>query len=259
LEQFLHFIFAYFFINNRVVFKKKEWNVMKIALLKEIRLIADYILPRLCVGCSIKLKLNEEIFCSFCENKLLETEEEDLHKFFLRNFLKYNCIDYFISAFDFEKDNPIQKGLHSLKYEGKFKIGEYFGKKIATRFKNDIENYNINCIIPVPLHPAKKAERGYNQSYYIAKGISDNLVLPIYVNVLKRKQHTSTQTFLSANQRKENIKGAFAVSKKEIIANRNILLVDDVCTTGSTLIECSQILKQNGAAKIVVASVAIAI
>lgn len=223
-----------------------------------LNIFLDNVLPRLCVGCGVKLKKDKEIFCDFCYNKLYEIEEDEIHKIYLKNFTLNRYIDYFLTGYYFEKDNPIQNALHLLKYEGKYRIGTYFGKILAERYKDCIQGHGINLIVPIPLHHAKKAERGYNQSYFIAKGISEILNISIDQKSLKRERYTQTQTLLNSEQRKDNLYGAFSIKQNKLIKDKKILLVDDVCTTGSTLNECAKVLKNNGACFIVAMTIAFA-
>ena len=144
-----------------------------------------------------------------------------------------------------------------MKYNNNFRAGIFLGKKIAERFLNEIVSAKYDFIIPVPLHPLKKAERGYNQSYYIAKGISQITKIKIGNNIVKRKRYTSTQTKLSAIERKENIRNAFTIKKIDKIRGKKIILVDDVTTTGATVTEVAKKLKKIGVSEILLLTAAI--
>jgi competence protein ComFC len=108
------------------------------------------------------------------------------------------------------------------------------------------------------LHQLKKAERGYNQSYYIAKGLNKVLKCALKENHLKRIKFTESQTTMNITERKKNISGAFKVKTISGLRNKNILLIDDVITTGATITECGKILLESGVNKIYAASIAIA-
>lgn len=111
-------------------------------------------------------------------------------------------------------------------------------------------------MVPVPLHHLKKAEREYNQSFYIAKGIRKAAGIRIYNRQISRRRFTESQTSKNLSGREENMRGAFASVKK--LNNENILLIDDVITTGATIRECGRVLLDAGAGKVFAASVAIA-
>lgn len=111
-------------------------------------------------------------------------------------------------------------------------------------------------LIPVPLHPVRLKEREFNQSVIIASVINSKLGIPVFTDVLFRQHYTKPQVGLAYKERKENIAGAFTVPNKAVIKGKEIILVDDVFTTGSTVNECAKVLKKNGAAKVFVVTVA---
>jgi ComF family protein len=160
--------------------------------------------------------------------------------------------------FVFEMDKELQHAIHSLKYEKKFLIGVFLGKMLAEEIKTHRTNWKIDLIIPIPLHHLKKAERGYNQSLYIAKGLNKVLQCKYSDRVIKRIRYTESQTGLNMVERLENISEAFKIRNKKLIQGKTILLVDDVITTGATISECGKILLESGAQKVYAASIAIA-
>jgi ComF family protein len=223
-----------------------------------INSVLDLILPRFCCACRIKLSSDEDTMCISCLSKIQKTSKERLKREFDRKFLNKNIISDFFSPFVFEKDKELQHAIHSLKYENKFPIGIFLGKTLANKIKTDRSDWNIDLIIPIPLHQLKKAERGYNQSFYIARGIGKILNITFSHRIVKRIKYTESQTTMTLNERAENISGAFRIRNKNSVKGKNILLVDDVITTGATISECGKILLEAGANKIYAASVAIA-
>ena len=120
----------------------------------------------------------------------------------------------------------------------------------------DFDFTDYSLIIPVPLHIKKLRERGFNQSLILADAIGKKWQIPVNFSLLKRHKFTLTQTGLNKKEREQNIKGAFEVSDKEKIAGRNIILIDDVYTTGATINECAKILIKAGAQKVAVLTLA---
>jgi ComF family protein len=116
------------------------------------------------------------------------------------------------------------------------------------------------AVVPVPLHKRKQAQRGFNQAETIARGALRQLARPkrfeLCTGVLVRCRETDSQIGLTRHQRRQNLRGAFALSDPTRILNRNILLVDDVYTTGTTVSECARVLRRAGAARVWVATVA---
>ena len=117
-----------------------------------------------------------------------------------------------------------------------------------------LKKYDI--IIPVPIHKKRKAQRGYNQTQLIASKISKYVGIKLCDDVLIKSKNTIAQSKLNKNKRKQNIKGAFKILNSEKIQGKNILLFDDIYTTGSTVNECSKILTRAGAKRIGVLTIA---
>lgn len=215
----------------------------------------DFFLPRLCPGCDKKLAANEEPVCSDCLESILITDEKRLQIEFDKNFRSAQVIEDFYSKFVFETDKTLQQIIHALKYKQQFKLGYFLGKILAKEIQT--KEWQIDCVVPVPIHHLKKAERGFNQSDYIAKGLSSVLNIPYSTKFIKRTKHTESQTKLNMNERALNVANAFKVKNVSKIEGKNFLLVDDVCTTGATMQECGIVLYKAGAKKIYASSVAI--
>jgi ComF family protein len=218
----------------------------------------DFFLPRFCPSCNKKLLVNEIVVCPDCLSKIKIAEKERIKSEYLRKFAANGVISGFISLYVFEKDKELQHIIHSLKYSNKFLTGKFLGSVLSNHLKQKIEEWKIDFIVPIPLHYLKKAERGYNQSFYIAKGLGKGLNIPVKEGFIKRKRFTESQTTMTLKERQENIEGAFKAGKNLNLGGKNILLVDDVITTGSTVLECAKVLLKAGAKKVYAASVAIA-
>jgi ComF family protein len=218
----------------------------------------DFILPRFCCSCRTKLNSNQDTICSDCISKIQRSTASRLQREYERKFSDKKIISEFYSPFVFEKDKELQHAIHALKYNKNFQVGIFLGKVLADEIKKNITTWNFDLIVPIPLHHLKKAERGYNQSFYIAKGVSKILNIKVSDRIVKRIKYTESQTTMNISEREENIYGAFKVKLKNAISGKNILLIDDVITTGATISECGKILLEAGANKIYAASIAIA-
>ena len=137
-------------------------------------------------------------------------------------------------------------------------IGVQLGKWYGHILKEQSLFSTIDLIIPVPLHPKRERQRGYNQSTQFAIGLSETLNIPYRENVLKRQLYTPTQTGKNRVERLENVLPAFQLKQKEVIAGKHVLLVDDVLTTGATLEACALQLLEASNVKISMATIAIA-
>jgi ComF family protein len=107
-----------------------------------------------------------------------------------------------------------------------------------------------DLIVPVPLHPKRLRQRGFNQSGLLAGEFSRRIKVPVSFDIVVRKKQTQPQTRLKRGERLKNVKGAFEISGAERIRGRRILLIDDVFTTGTTLSECAKTLKKGGATEV---------
>lgn len=223
---------------------------------KNFSVFADYFIPRLCLCCDNKLESNQKIICPDCLAKIQLISPDRLKSEFEQKFLAAKKIDNLFSLFLFEPDGNIQTLLHELKYNNKFLVGKYLGELIAESLSNKIDVDEIDLVIPMPLHKLKKAERGYNQAYYIAKGLARKLKIKLDSGNLKRKKYTQSQTKLNLLERRENMRDAFKVRNEKLLEGKNILLVDDVITTGASVSEAANVLKENGANKVYACSAA---
>lgn len=197
------------------------------------------IYPRTCVCCEKLLLKDEAFICNTCFIQLpksgFENEENcELDKVFYGRVEVKKAASYLL----FEKSGKVQKILHSIKYKGNKALAEQMGIWYGETLKNQELFNQVEVIVPVPLHPKKQKQRGFNQSEEFARGLSKAMQVPLAVDVLKRSVNTSTQTKKSKEERWENVKDAFEVAVPEKLVNKKILVVDDVITTGATLEAC---------------------
>lgn len=225
---------------------------------KNLQVFADFFLPRFCLCCNEKLDPATKVICDICFSQIQTVDQSRLAHEYNNKFLEEKIIENFFSLFLFESQGNIQTLLHELKYNNKFTLGMFLGKHLAEASKEILDAEAIDLIIPMPLHSLKKAERGYNQAYFIAKGFVKIIDKPITTKAVKRKKYTESQTKLTAEERKENMSNAFAVSSPKQIENKNILLIDDVVTSGATVSALGRELKENKANRIFAVSVALA-
>ncbi|MBI2067791.1 MAG: ComF family protein [Deltaproteobacteria bacterium] len=135
-----------------------------------------------------------------------------------------------------------------MKYHQEERVAEFFGERLARKMID--EQIKGDWLIPVPLHPKRLRERGFNQAVVMSKVISRVTGIPFSPFLLRRVRDTSPQTGLEAVDRKKNMKGAFQVEKEALLEGKQVILIDDVYTTGATLRECGKVLKKAGAVEI---------
>lgn len=142
-------------------------------------------------------------------------------------------------------EGPAQQAIHALKFKQNKRLGVELGRRIA--LCEDLRDglAAVDLLLPVPLHPARQRERGYNQSLLLAQGMSGVLDIPIENNILRRRRPTLQQATLAAGVRHDNLRGAFEMTDG-IHPDLHVALVDDVVTTGATLDACARALKEAG-------------
>jgi ComF family protein len=217
----------------------------------------NLIFPKLCCACNQSLLKNENIICTSCIVSLPKTnfhldKENPVNNIFWGRVQ----VEMATSFYSFSKSSRVQQLLHHLKYKGVKEVGSVVGKLFGYELKQSKYFNNIQYIIPVPLHKNKIKKRGYNQSEWIAKGLSEAMNIPINLDYLYRRSDSKTQTKKSRYKRWENVEEIFGVNG-EMLDNTTILLVDDVVTTGATLEACAQELIQHGC-KVYIATIAFA-
>ena len=224
--------------------------------------ISNIIFPPQCISCANILKPSkEEIFCLTCREQikyltrslcpicgmafLNSPSESHLCGNCLENKPYFSCARAVASY-----ETIILDTIHQFKYSRDLSIGSALASFLAAFSFPDFEFQVSAILVPVPLHIKKLRERGFNQSLILANALSKKKRIEVNFSLLKRHKSTLTQTGLNKKEREQNIKGAFEVSDKKIISGKNVILIDDVYTTGATLNECAKTLMKAGAGKV---------
>lgn len=214
-----------------------------------LKSLFEIFFPKTCTGCDAFLLKNENSICVKCRHEIPLTlyhgkpENETTQKFYGRMPIEYG------SAFMyFHKKSIVQEIIHCLKYRGHQEIGTIIGDWYSDDLKSIEILKTVDAIIPVPLHPKKLRERGYNQVTTFGKSLSINLVIPYDETLLQRNIYSKTQTLKNLINRNQTTSTIFDVTFNENHHNKHYLLIDDVLTTGATLEACGKaILKIPGA------------
>lgn len=202
--------------------------------------ILDFIFPRYCIICNKRLTQQEKHICIPCYSHMPRTmfhtvEHSDFEKQF---WVCANKVTIGRAVSFFYYTDTYKEILLNLKYKNNPDIGTY----IASQYVKEIEESgffdDIDMIIPIPLHWIRRWKRGYNQSYFIAEGISKMTGIPICTKAVKRVVNNKSQTLMRSSERHDNVENIFRLVHPEMLTNKHILIVDDVTTTGSTIISC---------------------
>ena len=228
---------------------------MKIALFSRLM---DLVAPRTCLICGQRLSITEEHICAVCCRHLPRTHFH-LHPYENRmaeNF--YYLVKKLGNVAAFYYYYPGAKSTHlilEVKFHSHPEVGVYIGKLMAREMAPSGFFEDIDLLIPMPLTRKRQKRRGYNQCEQIAHGISLVTHLPVDSQTIRRKHFTESQTHLSRWERRRNVDGVFDYAEERPLEGKHVLLLDDVCTTGSTLTSLAEAADKAGAQTISILSV----
>ena len=204
--------------------------------------LLDTISPRLCVVCDNRLTVTEEIICSRCNFHLPRTDfgkipyDNEMAKLFWHQI----PIERAAALFYYEAHSETANIIYKMKYKNHPEIGEVMGRLMAKELQTNGFFDGTDGIVPIPLAKKRQRQRGYNQSMEIARGISEITALPIYNNVARRNAFEGSQTNKGRWERNENVEGVFELRDASAVQGKHLLIVDDVVTTGATVLACAK-------------------
>lgn len=221
--------------------------------------LLSLLFPEVCRGCKSALSEGEKILCLDCRVNLPRTGFHHHSDNPVRQ-LFYGRIPLraATSLFYFKKQTKVQNLIHCLKYKGQEELSLQLGEMMGSELCSASLFNGTDLVVPVPLHEKRLKERGYNQSEGFANGIAQSLSTGFSNATLIRKKETKTQTRKGRDDRWNNVMDVFSVAEPECVYNKNVLLVDDVVTTGATLEACSNSLLEEGALSVSIATIAFA-
>jgi ComF family protein len=213
--------------------------------------------PKCCWGCGLPLSKKQQWLCVYCQAQLPKTYFEEDNNNSLKVMMRQHLpLESAYAPFYFTQNNPIQHLLHALKYQGKLKIGDWMAKQCFALLPQQHLLKQCDAVVPVPLHPKREKQRGYNQSTRFGKYWANLLGVPFLYNILFRKNETKTLVRMNRKQRWKEVEHAFDIETN--VAYEHLLLVDDVITTGATLTACGNALLAQTAQKISILGMAYA-
>jgi ComF family protein len=224
---------------------------------KIINDINSILLPPVCFGCNAQLSGGEHLLCTVCRHDLPLTdynfnEENPVDRIFFGRVPIQKAASFLL----FSDIGMVKNLLHYLKYKNQETVGDFIGDWFGHQITQN-GNLEIDFVIPVPLHPKKQKKRGYNQVTLFGKKLAQHLNSNFRDDVLIKTRNTRTQTKKSRLARWVNSQELFVVNNHSQLNNKNILLVDDVITTGATIEACATALRKIPEVKIYVATMAV--
>jgi len=204
----------------------------------------------LCEECQAKIVYFREAICLRCGRALP----------FPRALVCHHC-RRFPFPFEYARAvavyaSPLREALHAFKYTGVISLAKFFGDLLVEYCEANPFLCQVDCILPVPLHPQREKERGFNQSLLLAQELSRVFHLPVLTRGVSRIKPTLPQTGLSMRERRRNVQGAFQVEDRKSVYRRDILIVDDVLTSRATVASLAQTLKRAGCGRVLVLALA---
>lgn len=195
----------------------------------------------LCLACRQKMLSLATSICPMCERSCIDSKTHP-------GCLTRYSLDGLTSFYRYE--GSTKAAIKRLKYKPYLgELSSILIHSIVESIEGQKKQFNNFVVVPVPLHPQRERERGFNQAGLIGQALSKRLVLPFVPDMLKRTKYTKPQVSLKGNERRKNLTGAFILNSTYHIPH-TILLVDDVWTTGSTMRACANVLKRGGAKKV---------
>lgn len=215
----------------------------------------EILYPQTCHFCG---KVCEKKICRQCEEKVEYIQEPRCKKCgkpirYEESEFCYDCANHPV-AYDQGKSVWLHKGqvrwsVYQFKYHNRRIYGEFYADEMYRLYGHKLKEWGIQVIIPIPLHKKRRRKRGYNQAEIIAKHLGHLSGIPVDTKAVVRVQNTKPQKELNDKERKANLKDAFQI-KKEWKSPENVLLIDDIYTTGNTIDSVAGLLKRNGAHKV---------
>lgn len=201
--------------------------------------------PHICTGCGSDLIAKESLLCIQCINDLPHTGFADhpnnpIEKVFAGR-IPFQTAH---SEFYFSKGQLLQQLIHLLKYKNNKEIGHYLGELMGNSLLRSNRFSQIDYLVPLPLFAEKEFKRGYNQAEIICNGIYEATQIPVMTKNVIRRHATETQTRKHRAERWQNVADSFMILNPAALKGKNLLLVDDVITTGATLEACGQVILQ---------------
>ncbi len=233
--------------------------------LRELALsLADFIYPPHCLICGALVNQGNTSVCEKCWGELEPIEGPHCRRcgnpLGIMSHGCFNCSErdqlYLRARVLFPFSSRVQEIIHLFKYRGKRNIGRRLGIMLSKLLLSEPWISDIDIICSIPLHPSREKDRGYNQSTILSESISSEAAIPLGIGFLSRVRNTDSQTGLSFAERVDNVFGVFRVKDQCEVKGKDVLLVDDVLTTGATVNSCSNALLNSGANSVSVAVVA---
>ncbi len=216
--------------------------------MKLFRRLLDLASPRACHVCGHRLGVSENFVCPACLAALPLTRYhlDPYENPMARMFWGKMAVERVASLFFYQPNSHSGSLIRSIKYGYQRRMAFLMGRTMAREVLASGFFDGVDIIIPIPLSRRRQRERGYNQSELMALGISEMCGIPVNTGIVKRTKDNVSQTSLSFHERRENVRDIFTLISPEAVSGRHVLIVDDIMTTGATIVACAATLAEAG-------------
>ncbi|MGN0986717.1 MAG: ComF family protein [Otoolea sp.] len=231
--------------------------------------LADFcenlLFPRRCPVCGEIVEAAEDLICPECIHKLKQVRQPTCRKCGKEVFSEQEeyCMDCSRHRRSFESgvavfhyNEAARRSMAAIKYKNKREYLDFYASAMAYRYRKTVEHWHAEVLIPVPVHPSRRRQRGFNQAEELARRLSRHWGIPVESRFLLRSRKTVPQRDLNPQERLRNLQEAFAVDRS-IPVPGSVILVDDIYTTGSTIEACTRVLKAAGVQEVHFAAICI--
>lgn len=219
--------------------------------------ILDLVFPRRCPVCDKIIGINGALVCPSCREKLQMTREPLCRKCGkeLMDEAEEYCLDcrkrthYFDEGAALYEYFSVRDSIYRFKYMGRQEYKDFYGEEMARHLGHKMREWKADALVPIPIHPARRQKRGYNQAELLAEEIGKRIGIPVLSDYIVRIKKTAPQKELNAGDRQNNLKKAFKIGRNDVKLD-TIIIVDDIYTTGSTIDEAAKLCRRMGVEKV---------
>ncbi len=202
-----------------------------------------------CEECRPKLKYISEPWCLKCGAPVVNSEDSYCPSCMVRKHL-------FTAGRALYEYSSVRTSIYRFKYSGRAEYGEFYGREMAEKLKEQLKKWKPDGLIPIPLHAAKERLRGYNQAEKLARAIGRYCDIPVFDRIVFRRQKTRPMKELNVKERQNNLKKAFIIPQ-DVVKLKRVVLVDDIYTTGTTMDSVAGLLLEKGVLEVYTLTLAI--